>query len=102
NGAGKKTASAAVKACEGYPAGLKMLSASGDRIMEMISGVKSQYYANNPEPGEENYKFYKSYEYIFYPFNAQFTVNIGNNGAETECDENSVENQKKDDMKSEE
>jgi len=100
-GAGKKNASGAAKVFAQYPAGLKMLSASGDRIMEMISGVKSQYYANNPEPAEENYKFYKSYEYIFYPFSAQFTVNIGHNSAEAGCDENSGENQKKDDMKSE-
>lgn len=75
--------------------------ASGGRIVEMISGLKSQYYANNPIPAEENYKFYKSFEFLFYPFNAQFSITIGQPGAEggrDAADEFSDENQNFDDM----
>ncbi len=75
--------------------------AQSGRIVEMISGLKSQYYANNPIPAEENYKFYKSFEFLFYPFNAQFSITIGLPDAEggpCAADEFSDENQNFDDM----
>ena len=75
--------------------------AQSGRIVEMISGLKSQYYANNPIPAEENYKFYKSFEFLFYPFNAQFSITIGLPGVEggsCAADEFSDENQNYDDM----
>lgn len=77
------------------------LRASGGRIAEMISGLKSSYYADNPPPAEENYKFYKSFEFIFYPFNARFSITIGKSSRDADpadTDEFSGENQNFDDM----
>jgi hypothetical protein len=81
--------------------GAAALPARGGRVTEMISGLKSQYYANNPTPAEENYKFYKSFEFLFYPFNAQFSITIGESvreGGLPATDEFSDENQSFDDM----
>lgn len=71
---------------------------AGSKIAEAVSGIKAQYYQNNPEPPEENYKFYKSFEFVFYPFSARFPITIGEEPAEAEQPETAGEIQKNDDM----
>jgi hypothetical protein len=77
---------------------LRPASSSGERISETVSGLKAQYYSNNPEPAEENYKFYKSFEFVFYPFSARFPITIGAAPEEAGEEVSGIENQKNDDM----
>lgn len=40
--------------------------------------MKAKLSELNPPEEDENYKIYKSFEYIIEPFEAQFSINIGN------------------------
>ena len=77
---------------------IRAASSPEERIAEAVSGLKAQYYSNNPEPAEENYKFYKSFEFVFYPFSARFPITIGVPPEEQEEQVSGIENQKNDDM----
>ncbi len=64
------------------------IKAAGARMAEMISKLKSAYYSDNPVPFDKNYKFYKNFEYLFYPFNAQFQIIIGGGSSDGRDGEN--------------
>lgn len=59
-------------------------------ISQIISEMKARLSEENPPAEAENYKIFKSFEYIIEPFEAQFSINIGNTNENLNLFDNNV------------